>query len=429
MKYISVLGKSPSVSFREAVFQGLAPDGGLYVPENIPQLPLPMMADSATADLPDVGCSVTSPFIGDIEPDVLQRTVRSALAFPIPLVKLQPNLYLLELFHGPTLAFKDVGARFMAETLGFFLQKEKDHLTILVATSGDTGSAVAHGFYGVPRIDVFILYPSGKISTLQEQQMTTLGNNIHAVEVDGTFDDCQRLVKETFLTKQITMRKRVTTANSINVGRLIPQISYYFWGLVQLRHRFDIRDRPVYVVPSGNLGNLTAAMYARAMGAPIERCVAATNVNDVLPEFLRTGRIRPRPSVRTYSNAMDVGNPSNFARLQHLVGSDNALRAELEGFRVSDEETFREIRRTFDETGYILDPHTAVGMTVARKVQEDWHGPIVVPATAHAAKFPEVINQALGQTIPLPPPLADAMGKQKQTTRIGPEMKQWMEVV
>jgi threonine synthase len=417
------------VSFREAVFQGLAPDGGLYVPESIPHLLQPLVIGNTTADLCDVGYAVTAPFIGDIRAEILQQAVRRALAFPIPLVKLRGNLFLLELFHGPTLAFKDVGARFMAETLGYFLEREEDHLTILVATSGDTGSAVAHGFFAVPRIDVFILYPSGKISTLQEQQMTTLGKNIHAVEVDGTFDDCQRLVKETFLVKEITTGKRVTTANSINVGRLLPQISYYVWGLIQLYYRFGIRERPVYVVPSGNLGNLTAAMYARAMGAPIERCIAATNVNDVLPEFLRTGRMAPRPSVRTHSNAMDVGNPSNFARLQHLFGSDSALRAELKGVRVSDEETFREIRRTFDETGTILDPHTAVGMTVARQVQEDWHGPIIVPATAHPAKFPEVISQALGQTIPLPPPLAEAMGKPKHTTRIHPEMKDWKGVL
>jgi threonine synthase len=429
VRYISVMGKSPSVSFREAVFHGLAPDGGLYVPESLPRLPQPLVIDKESANLADIGYVSTAPFIGDIRAEVLHQVVRRALAFPIPLLHLRSNLYLLELFHGPTLAFKDVGARFMAETLGHFLEQENNHLTILVATSGDTGSAVAHGFFDVPRIDVFILYPSGKISRLQEQQMTTLGKNIHAVEVDGTFDDCQRLVKETFLTKEITTRKRVTTANSINVGRLLPQISYYLWGLSQLRHRFGIREQPVYVVPSGNLGNLTAAMYARAMGAPVERCVAATNVNDVLPEFLHTGRMTPRPSVRTHSNAMDVGNPSNFARLQHLFGSDHALRAGLEGARVSDEETFREIRRTFDETGTILDPHTAVGMTVARQVQEGWQGPIVVPATAHPAKFPEVISQALGQDIPLPAPLADAMKKQKRTTRIGPDIREWKEVV
>jgi threonine synthase len=429
VRYISVLGNSPPVSFREAVFQGLAPDGGLYVPEKIPPLPVPPVTDDRDADLVNTGVVATAQFIGDIDPEVLQRSVRRALSFPIPLVHLRAGMYLLELFHGPTLAFKDVGARFMAEMLGHFLEQEQDHLTIIVATSGDTGSAVAHGFYDVPRIRVFILYPSGKISRLQEQQMTTLGKNIHAVEVDGTFDDCQRLVKDTFLRKEITTTTRVTTANSINVGRLLPQTSYYLWGLSQLRHRFGIREHPAVVVPSGNLGNLTAAMYARAMGAPIGRCVAATNINDVLPQFLRTGRMTPRPSVRTQSNAMDVGNPSNFARLQHLFGNDSALRAAIQGAHVTDEETFQEIRRTFDETGVVLDPHTAVGVKVARQVQEHRSGPVIVPATAHPAKFPEAIHDALGQSIPIPPPLADALRKQKQTTRIGPEMREWMEVI
>jgi threonine synthase len=385
--------------------------------------------EDADADLAHIGVAATSPFIGDIDAHVLRRSVQRALSFRIPLVHLRANLYLLELFHGPTLAFKDVGARFMAVMLGYFLEEEQDQLTIIVATSGDTGSAVAHGFYEVPRIRVFILYPSGKISRLQEQQMTTLGKNIHAVEVDGTFDDCQRLVKETFLRKEVTSSTRVTTANSINVGRLLPQISYYLWGLSQLRHRFGIREHPVVVVPSGNLGNLTAAMYAHAMGAPIGRCVAATNINDVLPQFLRTGRMTPRPSVRTHSNAMDVGNPSNFARLQHLFRDDSVLRAAIQGARVTDEETFQEIRRTFDETGTVLDPHTAVGVRVARQVQEHWSGPVIVPATAHPAKFPEVIRQALGQTIPIPPSLADALGRQKQTTRIGPEIREWTEVI
>jgi len=429
VRYISVLGKSPSVSFRGAVFHGLAPDGGLYVPEEIPPLPMPSVIDDRDADLADTGVVALAPFVGDIDAEVLRQVVQRALSFPVPLVHLRANLYLLELFHGPTLAFKDVGARFMAEMLGYFLEQEQDHLTIIVATSGDTGSAVAHGFYDVPRIRVFILYPSGKISRLQELQMTTLGKNIHAVEVDGTFDDCQRLVKETFLRTEITSRIHVTTANSINVGRLLPQISYYLWGLSQLRHRFGIREHPAVVVPSGNLGNLTAAMYARAMGAPIGQCVAATNINDVLPQFLRTGRMTPRPSVRTQSNAMDVGNPSNFARLQHLFRNDNALRGAIQGERVTDEETFQEIRRTFDETGTILDPHTAVGVKVARQIQEHWSGPVIVPATAHPAKFPDVMRQALGQTIPIPPPLADALEKQKQTTRIGPEMGKWTEML
>jgi threonine synthase len=421
---VSVVGTSPPVSFRDALFSGLAPDGGLYVPDRLPAVD--QMSSGHAPDFPGVAFDVTLPFIDDIPPAALRSIASSALTFPVPLTKLTSNIFLLELFHGPTLAFKDVGARFMANALGYFLEKEKDHLSLVVATSGDTGSAVAHGFFGIPRIDVYILYPSGKISALQEQQMTTLGGNIHAIEVEGTFDDCQRMVKQTFRTPAVTTRKKITTANSINVGRLLPQIAYYYWAVVQLRAQNHGADAPVVVVPSGNFGNLTAAMYARGMGAVIARCVAATNVNDVVPRFLSTGHLATRQSVPTYSNARDVGDPSNLARLRHLLG-DERLRRNLSGARVTDEETLDEMHRTFEQTGIIIDPHTAVGVRIARSVPASL--PVIVPATAHPAKFPDVVQRAIGRSIPVPPALAEAMSRKKQTIRVKARMEAWTEII
>ncbi len=424
MKFVSVVGSSPAVPFRDALFAGLAPDGGLYVPEHLP--PVHQMRVSPDADLSGVALDVIAPFVDDIPGDALASIVSSALTFPVPLTRLTENIFLLELFHGPTLAFKDVGARFMARALGYFLEREEEHLSLIVATSGDTGSAVAHGFFGIPRIDVYVLYPSGKISALQEQQMTTLGGNIHAVEVDGTFDDCQRLVKETFRTRAITSRKRITTANSINVGRLLPQVAYYYWGAAQLQLQRPKTDAPVLVVPSGNLGNLTAAMYARGMGAEITRCMAATNANDVVPRFLSTGQLETRQSISTYSNAMDVGNPSNLARLRHLLGDDQ-LRADLRGMSVTDEDTLDEMRRTFEQTGVVLDPHTAVGVRVARSVPAT--SPAIVPATAHPAKFPDVVQRAIAQSVPVPPALSDAMKKKKRSVRVKASMEAITELL
>lgn len=284
MRFHSILRQSPSVTFREAVFSGLAPDGSLYIPEYIPVFPKKIIDNLQQYSLREIGIEVAKLFIDDIPLNVIETIFHRAFSFPIPLRQVDENIFLLELFHGPTLAFKDVGARFLAETLSFFLQQEQKSLSIIVATSGDTGSAVAHGFFKVPNINVFILYPSKKISALQEQQMTTLGNNIYAIEVQGTFDDCQRIVKQTLNDKQILQKKNITTANSINIGRLIPQIVYYIWGIAQLRNNFS-RTEPVYVVPSGNFGNITAGVYANKMGAPVHHFVAATNVNDVVRQY------------------------------------------------------------------------------------------------------------------------------------------------
>ncbi len=329
MKFRSVLGRCEPVPFARALFDGLAPDGSLYVPESIPRL-----ADKELAALPkrsfgEIACAVLAPFLDEFSADELRGIVDRALDFRVPLVPLEGRLQLLELFHGPTLAFKDVGARFMAQAMSTLLAREQREVTIVVATSGDTGSAVARGFHGVPHITVFVLYPAGRISELQERQITTVGGNVHALEVEGTFDDCQRLVKQALAESAGDAARTLTTANSINVGRLLPQITYHAWALAQLRARpATAAATPTVVVPSGNLGNLTAAFYARAMGIPIRGLVAATNANDVLVEFLRTGTLTPRAAVATHSNAMDVGDPSNLPRIQALVDGDmDRLRA------------------------------------------------------------------------------------------------------
>ena len=423
MKYVSTGGETPPTSFRSAVFTGLAPDGGLFIPESIPLLPHGFTRELSTKDLQAIGVEVASAFIDDIPRDDLATVLAQAWTFPIPLIHVRDNLFVLELFHGPTLAFKDIGVRFLARILSYYLQASNQEITIAVATSGDTGSAVAQGFYNVPHITVYVLYPSGKISSLQEQQMATLGGNIHALEVDGTFDDCQRLVKQALADGEIVRVRHLTTANSINLGRLLPQIGYYLWGAAQWEaaHRSRRRDAtPTFVVPSGNFGNLTASVYARAMGAPFSRLVAATNVNDAGAQYLRTGVFVPRPAVQTHSNAMDVGNPSNLARLRSHFGDDTgAMRRQIEAVSISDDETLQEIRLTYAQCGVIVDPHTAVGLAAARKQPAD--EPTIVTATAHPGKFPDVIERALGVRIPLPAELLEALKRSKQSEPIPAE--------
>jgi threonine synthase len=428
MRFRSLLGQSPSVTFREALFQGLAPDGSLYIPETIPSLGDQSRNPPSILRLPDVASGILTAFIDDIPAPEIQRIAEQSFNFPIPLIKLEQGLYLLELFHGPTLAFKDVGARFMASALSYFLEREQRELTIAVATSGDTGSAVAHGFLNVPHISVFVLYPSGKISRLQEQQMTTIGGNIHAIEVEGTFDDCQRLLKQALGDKELVRALNLTTANSINLGRLIPQITYYVWAVLLLREQLGVPDQsvmaPAVAVPSGNFGNLTAAAYAKRMGAAISGFISASNANEVVPEYFRTGTFRPRPSVQTYSNAMDVGNPSNFARLQTLYGNDlRTMQRDITAVSITDSETLDEIRRTYEMAGYVLDPHTAVGVAAARRLtrQGFMTSPTIVAATAHPAKFPEVVSAALNISLPLPQPLREALERPKHSTQVPAE--------
>lgn len=439
MRYRSVCGESPPVSFREALLSGIAPDGSLYIPEHIPKLPASVFQHIKDHSLHSLGREVASLFIEEIQPDELEAIVRKAWDFPIPLIRLEENIFLLELFHGPTLAFKDIGARFMAHVLSHFLAHDHREVSIVVATSGDTGSAVAHGFHDVPHISVYVLYPSGKISKLQEQQMTTLGGNIHAIEVEGTFDDCQRMVKQALADREILSKRNLTTANSINLGRLIPQIAYYLWAIAQLKQITlggssapDLMANPTIVVPSGNFGNLTAGVYAKQMGIPIGGFIAATNANDVVPEYLRSGTFSPRPSVHTLSNAMDVGNPSNLARLQALYAhSVDRIREDIVADTVSDEETLGEILHTYERTKYILDPHTAVGVRAARKhlAGKGKGRPIIVTATAHPGKFPETVERALGKKIPLPPALERALNQPKQSTVIPNDYDRWKSLL
>jgi threonine synthase len=417
MKYISVNHQSPAVSFQEALFAGIAPDGGLYVPEIMPRLSETVLNNIDSLSLTDIGYEILKCFIDDIPEQDLKKLVESALQFPIPLIKLTDKIYLLELFHGPTLAFKDVGARFMAQVMSYYLKKQQREIRILVATSGDTGSAVAHGFYRIPHVSVYILYPSGKVSPLQEKQITTLGDNIHSIEVLGTFDDCQRLVKESLADKPLVNQFHLTTANSINMGRLLPQIIYYAWAVIQWR-RMGFVELPNVVVPSGNFGNITACAYAKHLGIPMNYLIAATNANDVVPQYFETGEFKPRPSQATVSNAMDVGNPSNFFRLQALYDFNiNKMRQEIATIAISDDITMDEIKQTFDSSHVILDPHTAVGVAAARQMLSEHQdvSTMIVASTAHPAKFVEVVEKAIQIKIPLPPALATALSLPKRS--------------
>jgi threonine synthase len=413
MKFVSTRDKSHTTTFHDAVFQGLAPDGGLYIPTEFPTVE-PSNANSLTL----LGQAILTRFITEISVNELQKIIEKALNFPIPLVLLEDNLYLLEVFHGPTLAFKDVGARFMANVLAYFLLLENKKIAILVATSGDTGSAIANAFHQMPNIDVYILYPSNKITPLQEQQMTTLGDNVHALEVEGTFDDCQQLVKAALLDNDLRKLKLVTTANSINLARLLPQIIYHSFGIYQLQ-KLGITETPTLSVPSGNFGNLTSAIYAKAIGFPIEHFIAATNINAIVPRYLETSRFEPKPSQKSLSNAMDVGNPSNFERLVAFYQNDiNKIRQEITGTSITDDQTLAEIKNTYKRTGYILDPHTAIGVAAARQSHAS---PIIITATAHPTKFPEVIVRAIGKEPEIPERLKVVLTRKKKSTKILPE--------
>jgi threonine synthase len=427
MQFKSLNHHSPAVSFRDALLQSIAADGGLYVPESIPQLSADFIESLQEMTLDEIGTIIMRAFVDEIPEPILKKMMQKTFQFPIPLKKLTKNIYLLELFHGPTLAFKDVGARFMAQALSYFLTEEKKHITILVATSGDTGSAVAHGFYNVANVDVYILYPQGKISHLQEQQMTTLGGNIHAIEVAGTFDDCQALVKQSLVDKELKALN-LTTANSINIGRLLPQIIYYFWGMAELR-RQGVAEQAVVTVPSGNFGNITAAAYAKAMGASIKHLLAATNRNDVVPKYLSSGKLQPQASVATLSNAMDVGKPNNFVRLLALYNNQwSEIKKNVTGMAISDDETLAEIKASYSEAKIILDPHTAVGVAAARRWASS-DNPIIVAATAHPGKFPEVIHRALGFDIDLPESLKKVMSLPKQSIKIKADFRDWKVVL
>ncbi len=399
---------SPDVTFADALLRGLAPDGGLYLPVALPTLPPGAPASWQGLPVADIASRVLGHLVGDeLHRDAFDALVRDAFDFPSPTVPLGDGLAVLELFHGPTLAFKDFGARFLARAFGHVLAARGERATILVATSGDTGSAVALGFHGVPRVRVVVLYPAGKVSRFQEAQMATLGGNVTAVRVPGAFDDCQRLVKRAFLDPSLADLK-LSSANSINIGRLLPQAVYYFAGW--LAAGGPEAGEVVFSVPSGNLGNLTAGVIAQRIGLPVGRFVTACNVNDVLPEYLRTGAYRARPARPTLSNAMDVGDPSNFARLAALHGGTlDAMRANLWGVSVGEEETRQAIRKTYEAGGYVIDPHGAVALAGAQRFRRETgeRRTIVALATAHPAKFGDVIREELGFVPDLPEPWRD----------------------
>ena len=414
MKYYSTRDKSHSTPFslKDAAFAGLAPDGGLFIPESIPQIDMTEVERLAELSYADMAIYLAQTVFDDIPAEDMDRLVRDAYDFPIELNSIAEGLYNLELFHGPTYAFKDFGARFMGRMLGYLGDGEQ--ITILAATSGDTGSAVAHGFYGVENVRVVILYPDGKVSPLQEAQMTTLGGNIHPLKVAGNFDDCQRLVKTMFKDKDLRSKVRITSANSINLLRWLPQSFYYFYAYCQWKKKTG-KDSPVVVVPSGNYGNLAAGMFAKRMGLPVKSFVAASNANDVVPEYLVTGEYRPRPSVRTVANAMDVGDPSNFERMLWLCDdSYESMTSEIKGFSCTDAQILDAIREIYDSYGYVSDPHSAVGYLATRHYSADgfWL------STAHAAKFCEVIQQAIGRTPELQSGLADAVERERVFTEI-----------
>ncbi len=424
MKYYSTNKIAPLASLEEAVVKGLASDRGLYMPEYIESLDESVIANLKNQSFHEIACVVARAFFGeDIEPDVLDEIVKDTLSFDTPVVHVDDNIYSLELFHGPTLAFKDVGARFMARTLGYFIRKKGlRQVNVLVATSGDTGSAVANGFLGVPGIHVYVLYPKGKVSPIQECQFTTLGQNITALEIDGNFDDCQALVKAAFMDEALNKHMTLTSANSINVARFLPQAFYYFNAYAQL-DRQGKADQLVVCVPSGNFGNITAGLFAYWMGLPIKRFVAANNRNDVFYEYLRTGIYTPKPSVPTLANAMDVGDPSNFARILDLfsVYKDpyEKIRELISCHRFLDEDITFVMKRVYNATGYVLDPHGACGYQglVESALTKEETGLFL--ETAHPAKFKSIVDRVLGIDLEIPDKLKAFMSGKKQSVNLG----------
>ncbi len=416
MKYYSTNGKADRATLQEAVVKGLAGDKGLFMPEVIKRLPDSFFNEIENLSFQEVAYRVADAFFGeDVPAETLKQIVYDTLSFDCPVVKVTENIYSLELFHGPTLAFKDVGARFMARLLGYFIKQEGDRkVNVLVATSGDTGSAVANGFLGVEGIHVYVLYPKGKVSAIQECQFTTLGRNITALEVDGVFDDCQALVKSAFMDEELNRHMKLTSANSINVARFLPQAFYYFYAYAQMK-KLGKADQLVVCVPSGNFGNITAGLFGKVMGLPVRRFMAANNANDIFYNYLQTGEYNPRPSVQTIANAMDVGDPSNFARIYDLYkGSHAAITAEVSGATYTDEQIAETVKSCYATTGYLLDPHGACGFrALTEGLREGECG--VFLETAHPAKFQSTVEGIIGEPVAIPSKLAAFMQGEKQS--------------
>lgn len=424
MKYYSTNKQSQSVSLQEAVVKGLASDRGLFMPEAIKAFPSSFYDHIEDLSFQEIAYRVADAFFGeDIPADTLKDIVYDTLNFDVPLVKVEENIYSLELFHGPTLAFKDVGGRFMARLLSYFIRKEgQKDVNVLVATSGDTGSAVANGFLGVEGIHVYVLYPKGKVSEIQEKQFTTLGQNITALEVDGTFDDCQALVKSAFMDKELNDHLLLTSANSINVARFLPQAFYYFYAYAQLKKMGQADNKKVVVcVPSGNFGNITAGLFGKQMGLPVSRFIAANNKNDIFYQYLQTGKYNPRPSVATIANAMDVGDPSNFARVLDLYQeSHEAICRDISGTTYTDEQIRETVKTTYQQTGYLLDPHGACGFRALKEGLKEGEVGVFLE-TAHPAKFLETVEDIIADKVTIPAKLQEFMKGEKQSLPLSKE--------
>ena len=418
MHYYSTNNKSTKANFKEATIQGQAPDKGLYFPSEIPKLSKEFINDIVRLSKEEIAFKVIEPYVGDsISSNELKRIVSETIAFDFPLVTITDSISALELFHGPTLAFKDVGARFMSRCLGHFVKDENKKVTVLVATSGDTGGAVAHGFYNVDGVNVVILYPSGKVSSTQEAQLTTLGKNITALEIDGSFDDCQQMVKTAFADTELRNNVFLTSANSINVARWLPQQFYYFFAYQQWK---DKNYPPVVSVPSGNFGNICAGLLAYQSGLPFSHFVAACNANDTVPQYLSNGVYQTKNSVSTISNAMDVGNPSNFVRIMELFEQNfGSLKNVLTSYSISDDETKKTIAEVFEQTNYVLDPHGAVGFLALQRYLKEHQGKKgLFLETAHPSKFYDVIEQVTNKEVQIPESIKILMKQEKHTIKM-----------
>ncbi len=418
MNFYSLNGQAPQVSFKDAVINGIAPDRGLYFPEKIDPLPASFFDDIASLSKHEIAFRAIRQFVSvDIPDGPLREIISKVLDFDFPLVELGENMAALELFHGPTMAFKDVGARFMAQCLGYFSQGKNNEVTVLVATSGDTGGAVANGFLGVEGVQVVILYPSGKVSDIQERQLTTLGKNITAMEVTGSFDDCQHMVKTAFLDKDLLAHMQLTSANSINVARWLPQLFYFLFAYRQAQKK---EMEIVFSVPSGNFGNICAGMVAKRLGMPAKHFVAATNLNDIVPNYMKNARYEPKPSVATISNAMDVGDPSNFIRIRHLYGNRfDALAQDLSSYSFTDTETKAAMKHIYRESKYITDPHGAVGYLGLKKYQAEHPNTYgIFLETAHPVKFLDIVEDTIDQKLPIPPQIQKVMDGTKKAHAI-----------
>ena len=418
MEYYSLNNRKRTTSFKEAVVQGIAPDRGLYVPEKIIRLPHGFFEDIHTLGHHEIAFRAIHQFVEEDIPEmVLREMLEKVLVFDFPVDPIVENISTFELILGPSMAFKDVGARFMANCLGYFSQGENSEVTVLVATSGDTGGAVANGFLGVDGVNVVILYPSGKVSHIQEKQLTTLGQNIVAMEVEGTFDDCQTMVKKAFLDADIVEKQKLTSANSINVARWLPQLFYFLFAYKAMQSK---NNSLIFSVPSGNFGNICAGMVAQKLGMPVKHFIASTNANDVVPKFMKTGAYAPKPSLATISNAMDVGDPSNFIRIRHLYNNDfNTLQENLSSYAFNDDETRKAMSHLFTESNYVADPHGAVGYLGLKKYQElhpDTQG--IFLETAHPVKFLDVVKETLGIDVAIPPQIEKVLHKTKHSIKI-----------